>query len=78
MNNKRENAKRIPHTYQVNDKVLLVLPKRTKHGEQEYDGPFTIITRHNNGTVKIQKNNYSDVVHMRQLIPYHEKNSARM
>ena len=68
--NARENSKRIPHTYQVNDQVLLIRAKRTKHGEREYDGPFEVLEINNNGSVRIQKTNYSDVVHMRQLIPY--------
>ena len=46
--------------------------KRTKHGEREYDGPFTVMAVHDNGSVQIQKRNYSDVVHMRQIIPYHK------
>ena len=46
--------------------------KRTKHGEKEYNGPFIVLAVHDNGSVKIQKRNYSDVVHIRQLTPYHE------
>ena len=72
MNNKRENAKRITHEYQINDKILLLRQKRNKHGEKEYDGPFTILDIHNNGSIKIQKSNYTDVVHKRQVIPYHD------
>ena len=72
MNNQRENAKRIPYTYQINDKVLLERVKKTKYGEREYDGPFTILAVHNNGTAQIQKQNYSDVVNIRRLKPYHE------
>ena len=72
LNDKRENAKYIPHTYQINDKVLMERKKRTKHGEKEYNGPFTVLAVHDNGSVKIQKRNYSDVVHIRQLTPYHE------
>ena len=70
LNNKRKNKKRIPHTYQVNDKVLLKRKKRLKHGDREYDGPFTIIAVHDNGSVRIQKTRYSNVVNIRQVIPY--------
>ena len=72
MNNQRENTKRIPHTYQVNDKVLLERVKKSKYGEKEYDGPFTVLAVHDNGSAKIQKCNYSDVVHIRRLKPYYE------
>ena len=72
LNNQRENAKRIPHEYKVNDKILLLRKKRTKHGEREYDGPYSVLAVHANGSEKIQKPNYSDVVHMRQIIPYNK------
>ena len=72
MNNQRENAKRIPYTYQVNDKVLLERVKRTKYGEKEYNGPFTVLAVHDNGSAQIQKQNYSDVVNIRRLKPYYE------
>ena len=72
LNNKRENAKQIPHQYQINDKVLLARKKRTKHGEREYDGPFTVLAVHDNGSIKIQRHNYSYVVNIRQLIPYYD------
>ena len=43
-NNKRENAKRIAHQYQINDKVLLrdKGPKEieNKFGTIEWEGPF--------------------------------------
>ena len=72
MNNKRENKKRIPFQYTAGSKVPLKRAKRTKHGEREYDGPYTILQLHTNGTVRIQKNTYSEVVHLRQIKPYHE------
>ena len=72
MNNKRENKKRIPHQYSVGDRVLLTRAKRTKHGEREHDGPYTILNLHNNGTIRVQKKAYSEVVHIRQVKPYHE------
>ena len=55
LNNKRKNKKKIPHTYQGNDKVLLKRKKRLKHGDREYDGPFTIIAVHDNGSVEFRK-----------------------
>lgn len=70
-NNHRENSKRIPHVYQVGDKVLLEQVRKTKHGEHHYDGPYRVI-EHNqeNGTVTIQKRRYTDIVNIRQVKPY--------
>ena len=72
LNDKRENAHSIPHNHQAGDKKLLIRFKTTKHGEREYDGPFTVIETHENGSVNIQKRSYTEVVNTRQLIPYHE------
>ena len=71
-NNKRENSKRIKHTYKVGDKILMQRAKRFKHGDREYDGPFTILEVRNNGTLRIQKKRYADTVNIRQVFPYHE------
>jgi hypothetical protein len=40
-NIKAENAKRIPHTYNIGDKVLLKRGTENKYGTP-YQGPFTI------------------------------------
>jgi hypothetical protein len=47
-NNKAENAKRIPHTYNIGDKVLLKRGTESKH-ETPYQGPFTITQVNENG-----------------------------
>ena len=54
-NNKRENAKRIPHTYSVGDKVMVKQDPNRKHGTPRYLGPYTVTTVHDNGTVKLSK-----------------------
>ena len=71
LNNKRENSRRIPHEYKVNDQVLITRSKKTKHGDPEYAGPYRIIQINNNGTVRIQKETYSDVINIKQVYPYH-------
>jgi hypothetical protein len=40
-NNKAENAKRMPHTYNIGDKVLLKRGTENKY-ETPYQGPYTI------------------------------------
>jgi hypothetical protein len=51
-NNKAENAKRIPHTYNIGDKVLLKRGTEKKY-ETPYQGPFTITQVNENGTVQM-------------------------
>ena len=53
-NNQRENAGRIPHTYQVGDLVKLEEPKQRKFGSARYSGPYTIDRVFDNGTVRLQ------------------------
>ena len=54
-NNQKENAKRIPYTYHVDDKVLIKLVNNTKYSGPEYEGPYTIVTVNVNvnGTVRV-------------------------
>jgi hypothetical protein len=51
INNIRENAKRTPHTYQVDDMVLVKQHNQTKYGGPEYDGPYKVTAVNANGTV---------------------------
>ena len=50
--NERENAKRIPHTYQIGDKIMLKKYNQPKYGSPEYEGPYAITTVNDNGTVR--------------------------
>jgi hypothetical protein len=52
-NNKNENKYRVPHTYHVNDKVMLL-----KGTENKYESPFS-------GPHKILKVNTTETVHLR-------------
>jgi RNase H-like domain found in reverse transcriptase/Integrase zinc binding domain/Reverse transcriptase (RNA-dependent DNA polymerase) len=72
----RENTKRIPHEYRVNDKVLLrrdlsVLGKLARHTE----GPFKLIDISQlniNGTVLIDRGNSTERINIRRVLPYFE------
>ena len=70
-NNKAENAKRIPHTYTVGDKVLLKRGTENKY-ETPYQGPYTITQVNENGTVHMIIKNVEDTINIRRLTPYHE------
>jgi len=54
-NNKRENAKRTPHTYKVGDVVVVKAGVKRKHGTHPYLGPMRITQVYDNGTVKLTK-----------------------
>ena len=72
-NNQRENAGRIDHTYQINDKVLMKNPKhRSKYGSDPWIGPYVVVKVNDNGTLKIKKGCVTDTINIRQLKPYHE------
>ena len=74
-NNKRENAKRIPHQYCAGDKVMLQIGTENKY-EQPYTGPHTIIATHTNGTVTLQVGPVQDRVNIRRIHPHVETNPA--
>jgi transposase InsO family protein len=69
-NNKRENANRIEHIYQVGDKVLLRKGTENKY-EAPYSGPFEILKVNDNGTVRLMVKSVEDTYNIRRLMPYH-------
>ena len=68
-NNEKENAKRIPHEYNIGDQVLIKKGTEYKY-EQPYEGPYPILAVHDNGTIKIQKGAVSHTVNLRRVTPY--------
>ena len=71
-NNERENAKKIPHTYQIGDKIKLKKYNQHKYGGPEYEGPYAIAMVNDNGTVRIQRRKFYDVVNIRNIKPYYQ------
>ena len=74
-NSKRENKTRIPHIYNVGDKVLVLQDPNRKHGEDRYKGPYTINQVNDNGTVKLTQGTKNGGVvyqtwNVRQVMPY--------
>jgi hypothetical protein len=74
-NNKRENAKRTPHTYRINDKVMLKIGTENKY-ETPYKGPYKILTVNMNGTVHLQMGAVIDTVNIRRLQPFRKQPGA--
>ena len=54
-NNKRENARRLPHQYQPGDRVMVELDPNRKLGGPRFAGPHTVHQVFDNGTVKLAK-----------------------
>ena len=75
--NQRENAKRIPHTYQVGDKVLVSADALDKFSTTPYKGPYTVKKVHTNGTLRVQMGAVLDTVNIRRVHPYNERRRSR-
>ena len=72
-NNHKENSRRIPHTYQPGDKVLVKLAEdKAKFGSNDYEGPCQILQVFHNGTVQICNGIKIETVNIRLMHPYRE------
>jgi hypothetical protein len=75
-NNKRENAKRAPHQYNIGDKVLVLADPNRKHGEDEYlPAPHTVTHVYGNNTLRLRHETPSggakyQTWNLRQVKPY--------
>jgi transposase InsO family protein len=58
-NNEAENAKQIPHTYNIGDRVLIRRGTENKY-EAPYECRYTITKVNDNGTVRLKVNNVED------------------
>ncbi|OWY97080.1 LOW QUALITY PROTEIN: Pol Polyprotein [Phytophthora megakarya] len=73
-NNLRENAGRRAWKYQSGDRILL---KRDGNINSKlttlYDGPFVVVAVRDNGTLVIDKGQYTETVHIRRNVPYKDQ-----
>jgi len=74
-NNKRENAKRLPHVYKVDDLVSIKHDPNRKHGDDTYKGPLRVTRVNDNGTLQLRKeltngNAQTQTWNIRNLHPY--------
>jgi hypothetical protein len=80
-NNAKENKKRLGHIYQVDDLILIVkkpyeLAKAGKITSPTYsEGPYRILKLYENGTVKIQRGSFTDILSIRRIMPYYTRNN---
>ena len=71
LDNARENASRIAHSYAVGDLVLIQLNKRILPKLAcPTEGPYRIIKVNLNGTVVIQRGTYAETINIRRLLPF--------
>jgi len=71
ISNDRENKNSIKHGYAVGDLVLIILDKQ-EHGPKLAsltEGPYKILKTYKNGTIKIQRGNYEEILSVRRLKP---------
>ena len=75
-NNQRENATRIPHEYQLGDRVMLKLPHNRKHGSDQNAGPYAVTQINDNGTVRLRqvakRGAVSQTWNIRNLYPHED------
>lgn len=76
-NNKRENANRREHTYQVNDLVKVKQQPNRKYGSDAYAGPYKIVHVYENGTVRLEQSTPSggavyQTWNIRNIVPYND------
>jgi len=72
-NNLRENSKRIPHEYQIKDKVLYSIQTKAKYAENPYKGPYETTKVNKNGTVQLRMGAIYETVNIRLIKPYNEQ-----
>ena len=71
-NNRQEIKTRVSHTYNVGDKSLITSYRGNvrRKLEQPNEVPYEILEVHDNGTVNIWRNTYSEKINTRRLNPY--------
>jgi hypothetical protein len=67
----RINSKRVDYDYKVGNKVLVTQEGILRKAESPYSKePWTIMTVHTNGTIRIQRGTQSERIDIRRVIPF--------
>ena len=70
-NNEHENRQRIDYDYKVGDKVLIAKDGILRKSESKYGkDPWTIMTVHTNGTIRVQCGTKSERINIRRVTPF--------
>ena len=76
LNNLRENKKRIDYDYKVGDKILVRKDGILRKAESRWHNePWTIVSVHTNGTIRVQHGNKSERLNIRRVKPFFKDNS---
>ena len=70
--NAHENSTRVAHTYEIGQLVLIVRNDKdvTRKLRQPTEGPYEILRVYRNGTVKIRRGNYDEILSIRRIRPF--------
>ena len=68
--NRRENSRRIKHTYEVGELVAKRRPGILPKLSRRWDGPYTVTKVWSNGTVSISKGATTERLNIRRIKPY--------
>ena len=73
-NNEKENKKRLKHTYNRGDRVLLNVTGTTKakYARNPWEGPYEVLKSNDNGTVVLDMGVISDTYNIRNIKPFRE------
>jgi hypothetical protein len=67
----RINSKQVDYDYKIDDKVLVTQEGILCKVEYPYSKvPWTIMTVHTNGTIRIQRGTQSERINIRRVIPF--------
>ena len=58
----RENAKRLPYTDKVGDRVLVSTDALDKYSTTPYEGPYKVIKVNDNGTLRVKMGAVIDTI----------------
>jgi transposase InsO family protein len=68
--NEQENKNRIPYKYQIGQQVLInVNPRHLSKLDKKTQGPYTVKSIRENGTVVIDKGSHTEVINIRRIKP---------
>jgi hypothetical protein len=71
LNNNNLRKKRIDYDYKVGDKVLVRKEGILRKAESKWHNePWTIVSIHTNGTIRVQRGNKSERLSIRQVKPF--------
>ena len=76
----RENKKRSNHRYKAGDKILIITKTNERGGKLQnfmHKCPYEITKVYENGAIKIKCNNFKEIVHIRRVKPFHEKEQRK-